>query len=274
MVLLSACGVQQHISTSLENWDPHAYTVSQGDTLYSIAWRYDKDHRDLARWNTIQPPYTIYPGQRLSMTEPAQRVQPPSETQPQEQLNDGATESPVTTAAVMPPPDYSNPQNIPTPPPLNRPVPAKPPTLNPTPTSKPLHLPVDKPKPVKNGEINWLWPLKGKVVTTFAANNTKRKGIDIRSGQNAEVKAAADGEIVYSGNALLNYGNLVIIKHNDSYLSAYAHNRKLLVKEGNFVQKGQKIALVGGVSNVKNYLHFEIRKDGKPVNPLNYLPKF
>ena len=123
-----------------------------------------------------------------------------------------------------------------------------------------------------NQKINWAWPIKGKLIKTFNKRLNDAKGIDIAGRVGSEVKAAASGKVVYSGNGLISYGNLIIIKHNDLYLSAYAHNRKLLVKEGQQVRVGQRIAELGSTGAENPRLHFEIRKNGKPVNPVRYLP--
>jgi len=124
-----------------------------------------------------------------------------------------------------------------------------------------------------NKKLTWRWPTSGKVISTYSKSATGRKGIDIagKSGQN--IIAAASGKVVYSGNGLPRYGNLLIIKHNDVYLSAYAHNKTLLVKEGQQVKAGQKIALLGRSGTQKDQLHFEIRRNGKPVDPMRFLPK-
>lgn len=128
-------------------------------------------------------------------------------------------------------------------------------------------------KSPSNKKLTWRWPTKGKVISTYSKSAAGRKGVDIsgRSGQN--VVAAAGGKVVYSGDGLPRYGNLLIIKHNDVYLSAYAHNKKLLVKEGQFVKGGQKIATLGRTGTQKEQLHFEIRRNGKPVDPMRFLPK-
>ncbi|MCK5477730.1 MAG: peptidoglycan DD-metalloendopeptidase family protein [Methylococcales bacterium] len=120
-------------------------------------------------------------------------------------------------------------------------------------------------------KLYWQWPLKGKILKTFS--QTGNKGIDIYGNAGRKVRSAASGKVVYSGSGLTGYGNLLIIKHNYLYLSAYANNRRLLVKEGQAVKKGQIIAEVGRVGNKQTSLHFEIRKNGHPVNPINYLPK-
>ncbi len=124
------------------------------------------------------------------------------------------------------------------------------------------------------GRIRWSWPLRGPIVGHYTGTGvTANKGIDIKADPGSTIKAAADGIVVYSGNGLIGYGNLVIIKHNETYLSAYAHNRKIFVREKNNVKEGQKIAEIGSTGASITKLHFEIRKNGKPVNPLNYLPK-
>ena len=125
---------------------------------------------------------------------------------------------------------------------------------------------------VSNQVVNWRWPIKGKLIKTFNKRLNDAKGIDIAGKEGKSIKAAASGKVVYSGNGLISYGNLIIIKHNDLYLSAYAHNRKLLVKEGQKVKVGQIIAELGKTGADNPRLHFEIRKNGKPVNPIRYLP--
>ena len=122
------------------------------------------------------------------------------------------------------------------------------------------------------GGVTWRWPGRGALVGTFAAGDPTRQGIDIAGNAGDPVVAAADGEVVYSGNGLLGYGELIIVKHNASYLSAYGHNRKRLVQEGEHVRGGQRIAEMGSSASSRDELHFEIRKNGKPVNPLDYLP--
>ena len=132
---------------------------------------------------------------------------------------------------------------------------------------------VTVPKKLPGKVKSWQWPAKGKLVKTFNVSDTNRKGIGIAGNRGQSVRAAATGRVVYSGNGLIHYGNLIIIKHSNTFLSAYAHNRSLLVKEGDEVQKGQGIAQMGTIENGRARLHFEIRKSGKPVNPLRYLPK-
>lgn len=126
---------------------------------------------------------------------------------------------------------------------------------------------------ISNTKLTWRWPTKGKVVSTYSKSAAGRKGIDIAGKSGQSVIAAASGKVVYSGSGLPRYGNLLIIKHNDVYLSAYAHNKSLLVKEGQQVKSGQKIALLGKTGTQSNQLHFEIRRNGKPVDPMRFLPK-
>lgn len=140
-------------------------------------------------------------------------------------------------------------------------------------TTKPVKkAKVTKPA-ISNVKLRWRWPTRGKILSTFSKSATGRKGIDIAGKAGQTIVAAAPGKVVYAGNGLPRYGNLLIIKHNDSYLSAYAHNTTLLVKEGQYVKAGQRIARLGSTGTQRNQLHFEIRRNGKPVDPLQFLPK-
>ncbi len=220
--------------------DIQQHWVSAGETLYSIAWRYDIDHRKLANHNDISPPFTIYPGQtlRLDVDNAAARVQPPKRAEP------ARTNDKPSTA--------SSPSR------------SKNKTDKPKPSSAPTLI---------SGNPEWRWPAQGRVVAAYGASTGVNQGIDISGKLGDSVLAAAAGHVVYAGSGLRGYGNLVIIKHNDTYLSAYAHNRRLKVSEGDAVKAGEVIAEMGssGTDNVR--LHFEIRRDGKPVDPIGYLPK-
>lgn len=281
--LFIACGSNQSLREKVKNWDPYHYTVQYGDTLYSIAWRYDLDFKALAQWNRIASPYTIFPGQKLKMKGPV--IEPENKTY----LFGAAPTAPVAKPENKKALDYSKPENIPQPPPvkgtqassnkipaIKRNYPVKKQTARLDKKQETVsRKTVNKWRPssaLKKGKITWSWPIKGKLFKTFAANNSNRKGIDIIGKKDEKVKAAGDGVVVYSGAGLISYGNLVIIKHSDRFLSAYAHNKRLLVSEGQRVKRGENVAIVGKSSNVTNLLHFEIRKDGKPVNPLVYLP--
>lgn len=126
---------------------------------------------------------------------------------------------------------------------------------------------------VSNSKLKWQWPTRGKVVSTFSIRDPGRRGIDIVGRKGQSVNAAAAGRVVYRGNGLRGYGNLIILKHNETYFSAYAHTEDVVVKENEKVKLGQRIADMGDTSSEKTKLHFEIRRNGKPVNPLRYLPK-
>ncbi|HIF9438985.1 TPA: peptidoglycan DD-metalloendopeptidase family protein [Photobacterium damselae] len=227
------------------------YVVQKGDTLYFISYIAGQDVKDLIAYNNLTPPYTIYPGQRLNVRG----------------SNSYSTASRSTSTTVTKPVTQTKPAEKKT---NNKKVDqnqAKEYSQKAT-DNKPVTKPT--PKPVAPAVTGWLWPAKGKVISRFSSTN---KGIDIAGSRGEAVNATAAGKVVYAGNALRGYGNLVIIKHNDDYLSAYAHNDKLLVKEQQQVTAGQKIALMGdtGADSVK--LHFEIRYKGKSVDPLRYLPR-
>ncbi|QKK02320.1 MAG: peptidoglycan DD-metalloendopeptidase family protein [Pseudomonadota bacterium] len=227
---------------------PLFHEVARGDTLYSIAFRYGLDWRRVARWNGIDAPYIIRPGQELRLSAPPRRAVPaagpapapaPAPGRPQEV--DGTVEAPATPA-----PAASNP-----------PLPAD------------SHR-SERPRSVAG--LAWQWPTRGRVSRPFDAAAT-RKGIGIAGTAGQPVWAAADGRVVYSGTALIGYGELIIIKHSDELLSAYGHNRRRLVNEGDRIERGQQIAEMGTDDRREDVLHFEIRRNGEPVNPLDYLPK-
>ncbi len=230
------------------------YAVVKGDTLYSIAFRSGSDFRDLARWNGIQPPYTIWPGQRLRLSAPA-----------------GASSSPVATVApsAFKPVPKAVPKTMPTR------VPSA--VIPPSGTGQAAATAMARsPRGATGlsrsiGGVTWRWPAEGSVIKGFKGGDAI-PGIEIAGKSGDPVRAAADGVVVYSGNGLVGYGELVIIKHNDSFLSAYGHNRKRLVKEGQRVKAGQEIAEMGSTGASRNELEFQIRKNGNPVDPLDYLP--
>ena len=248
-----------------------SYTVQRGDTLYSIAFRYRLDFRRLAAANGIPAPYTIYPGQRIRLKEGAlqrgalQRGALPS---PTATPRAPAVPRPVLPATTAPAPPAS-------PPAATSAYPAR----TPAPVKKPV--PVTKPSPVPANNSNaapvggpvraWRWPTAGRVTRGYSPS--VHKGIDIDGRRGDAIHAVADGVVVYSGTGIVGFGELLIVKHNEEYLSAYGHNERLLVKEGERVSAGQKIAEKGssGTDSVK--LHFEIRREGKPVDPQALLPR-
>ena len=277
------------IACSNQRWDPDDYPVSSGDTIYSIAWKYELDPFELARWNNISSPYRIYPGQRLTMkpgqsATASQSSTPKSTSRPDsitvrkgDTLNALAQQYRVSARqlasinGLRPPYTIKTGQTLKLTAAKTRPAPTTKPSKA-TSTASTSSKTSGTSLSADNKNIIWQWPVKGKLITTFKSNKTGRKGIDIAGKEGEGIRAAAAGKVVYSGNGLISYGNLVIIKHNRSYLSAYAHNRKLLVKEGEVIKTGQKIAELGKTGADSPRLHFEIRKNGKPVNPLKYLP--
>ncbi len=214
--------------------------VQKGDNLYRTAVDNGITPLDLALWNGIAPPYTIYPGQRLRLY-PQDRSAPPS-------VRSGATVA-TQRPAVSTPTASSGAASANT-------RPAPPPT----------------PAPAAS-DIAWRWPADGQVVGRYVAGDATKQGIDIAGKEGQPVRAAADGVVVYSGAGLVGYGELVIVKHSETWLSAYGHNRRRLVNEGQNVKAGQQIAEMGHSGAARDMLHFEIRYNGKPVDPQEYLPK-
>lgn len=246
--LISGCSARKVLAPVDDRAAPSStkvviHEVAPGDTLYSIAWRYNLDYKKLASANGIGRSYRIYPGQKIRLSEhskPAKRSVT-SSSKPASK-RDSSTQSRSKVAE-------------------NKSVDR---LKNKTPSAtKSL-----------SGETNpvWNWPSKGRLIRDFSGANSLSKGIDIAGNLGEPVRAASSGTVVYAGEGLRGYGKLIIIKHSEKYLSAYAHNRKLRVKEGDVVSARDKIAEMGqsGTNTVK--LHFEIRYDGKPVNPLKFLP--
>ena len=274
---------------------PEFYTIRRGDTMFSIALDHGLDYKELAAWNNLDNPNLIRPGQQLRIKPPTGIKEAPVtvspvtvnpvttagrvETRP---LGGSAARAPGTHELVKSEPvarklPYSQenvallqrtePQAIVAPPAMPAPAPA--------PAQAPAALPKEaaaKPDSDVDDEdkVDWGWPVRGKVVAGFS--EATNKGLDIAGNMGDPVSASAPGRVVYSGSGLRGYGKLVIIKHNKTYLSAYAHNKDILVKEGQSVVKGQKIAEVGNTDSDTPKLHFEIRKLGKPVDPAKYLP--
>jgi lipoprotein NlpD len=228
---------------------PGYYSVRPGDTMIRIGLENGQNWRDIVRWNNLENPNLIEVGQVL-------RVLPP------------VSESQVVTRPVSP---NSTTAATATPPlaPASRPAsaPAVPvaavPVAPPPPVAATLALTGDE-------DVGWIWPAQGALLGGF--DDAKNKGLDIGGRAGDAVLAAADGRVVYSGAGLRGYGNLIILKHNNTFLTAYAHNQTLLVKEDQAVKKGQKIAEMGNSDADRVKLHFEIRRQGKPVDPAKYLP--
>lgn len=265
--------------------EPRRYRVQEGDTLYSIAWGLGADYRDLAAWNGIRPPYTIYQDQQLRLAPPrpaasgANRVaatsvrvtpmQPPPRPQAESSRWVSETAPPTQTPSVAPAPPVSIAES--TPDPVARPSVRPAPAPQQTPPPEPAAAESAPPRSFPKGPLHWAWPADGEVVERFDQANLI-KGIRIAGQPGEPVRAAEAGEVVYSNAGISRLGPVVIIKHNAEYLSAYSMNRALLVKEGQWVEKGAKIAEMGvDPKEGSGLLHFEIRLAGDPVDPLNLL---
>ena len=236
--------------------------VQKGDTLYGIAFRNGVDVRDVAAWNNIGPPYTIYPGQKLRLS--SRNAGPSTAASTKPPATSGAT-PPRTGSTGTPATSGAGTSITGMPKPVTGTTPAKPATPVPPPAAPP-------PTPVASN-FDWRWPSAGPLLNRFVTGEPTRQGIDIAGEGGAAVNAAADGVVVYSGSGLVGYGELVIVKHNEAWLSAYGHNRARLVNEGAVVKAGQQIAVLGRTGAPRDMLHFEIRYNGKPVDPLLYLPR-
>jgi lipoprotein NlpD len=286
------------------------HTVKKGDTLFSIALDHGVDYRELAAWNNIENINRIRVGQQLRVTPPGSAAAPsaapvadPGTAEVKPIAIGGAVDArplevrPLDGASTVPPaPTFAgaNSETLKSSPKGGKlpyseenlarlkaegagpqPVAAAPavPTVV-TPTEKPA-AEKPAPAPAADGEVEWAWPAGGKLLATFndgGAAQDASKGIDIAGKLGDPVLAAAAGKVVYVGNGLRGYGNLVIVRHNAAYLSAYAHNSRVLVKEGQAVTRGQRIADLGNSDADQPKLHFEVRHQGKPVDPLKYLP--
>lgn len=238
------------------------YVAQRGDTLTNVALAFGIDQKDLARWNGIAEPGILIPGQTLRVTPPADVaiVSPVTGSGQAEVRPLPAPGGPGAGAPVPLPPAAA-------PPPISSPPTSPPPTVPPVSASSPT---LPEPARAPSASLPWLWPTSGKVIETF--DDPRNKGIDIAGNEGAPVQAAADGEVVYVGSAVRGYGNLVIVRHSDDFITAYAHNRKVLVAEKQTVKRGQAIAELGRSDADRPKLHFEIRHQGKPVDPLKYLP--
>lgn len=238
---------------------PPLHEVQRGDTLYSIAFRYGLDWRSVAEWNRIQAPYTIRPGQELRLSAPpalAERSPPPRQT-----TERPSALPPVTTPSSPPAERQRAAETAPAPVPAPRPVPQAAPPAEGSVASTTRSV----------AGVAWQWPTVGRVSRPFDPAATRR-GLGISGQAGQSVVAAADGEVVYSGTALIGYGELIIIKHSETMLSAYGHNRRRLVQEGDRVRRGQQIAEMGMNERDEEILHFEIRRNGQPEDPQRFLP--
>lgn len=253
---------------------PETYTVKRGDTLYGIALDHGMDYRELAEWNGISNPNVIRIGDALRLRAPASAVASEGAAQTRPVTGSGAPESrplgagPEAASAARKPDEATiarmEPRRPEVKPELKQEAKPRPEVPPPAPAQKSEASGDDDEK------VDWAWPVSGKIVARFV--DPGNKGVDIAARLGDPVHASAPGRVVYSGSGLRGYGKLVIIKHNPTYLSAYAHNNQILVKEGQNVVRGQKIGEVGATDTDAPKLHFEIRRMGKPVDPLKFLP--
>jgi lipoprotein NlpD len=241
---------------------PGYYRVKPGDTLYRIALENGQNYRDISAWNNLTNPNQIEVDQLLRVVPPGANtaaLTPGVATAPlgsngavQSAPLNGAAPSTGAAAGVAAPPIYGSSANSAALTPPSNAAAASDSTAG------------------ASSNISFSWPVRGQLLGTF--NDSTNKGVNIGGAAGEAVKASADGRVVYAGNGLRGYGNLIIIKHDATYLTAYAHNRSLMVKEGDAVTKGQKIAEMGNSDSDRVMLHFEVRRQGKPVDPLKYLP--
>ena len=232
-----------------------AHIVRHGETLYSIAWLYNRDFNELAQVNSIGRPYVIHPGQTLSLSSPKALSQ---KALSQKALSQKALSQKARSASHTA---------------KSKPVRANPVAINKQQSIKKQTAETAKKNSLSYFNSRWRWPTDGRIVTRYSLKVPVNKGIDISGKLGEPVRAAESGEVVYAGSELTGYGRLIILKHNSSYLSAYAHNKELFVREGDSVKAGQKIAEIGSTGTTEPKLHFEIRRNGKPVDPMGYLPK-
>lgn len=221
-------------SSSLVDYRARVHIVQPGETLFGIAWRYGVDHRDLARWNRLDDPNFIRVGQRILLTPPSSEAVSAAAGGSSRSASSSSVASRSSSRAATPSRTAATP------------APALPPP-------------------------RWHWPTSGRVVSRFGSMDGIPTGIGIAGREGQAVEAAADGRVVYAGTGLIGYGQLVIIRHNDTYLTAYGYNRRLLVEQGQAVSRGQKIAEMGLNPARQPRLHFEVRRNGVPVDPLSLL---
>ena len=239
VLLLAGCGGGGNVPVINKSPDrviPDAYQVKQGDSIYEISWAFGVDYLDIAEWNELQEPYRLNAGQVLYLQEPTVRTTP--------LVDSSAAPEPTVVASQLPD--------------------------NPTP---PASQPKLSSAPVVSFSTNpgkWNWPAEGRLAGKFDPSKGNN-GIQIAGQAGSSVKATATGEVVYVGEGLRGYGKLIILKHSEEFLSAYAHNDQIQVDEGQVVSSGQQIATMGSSESDSPMLHFEIRKDGEPVDPMKYL---
>nr|WP_297349593.1 peptidoglycan DD-metalloendopeptidase family protein [uncultured Glaciecola sp.] len=233
---------------NLTEIDGEIYEVQKGDTLFAVAFYSGNDYLDIAKYNDIKPPYGIYPGQTLTLI-------PPSEKNNKNENKDITSDPNSYTKVVVDPAKtqaYGERER-----------------KKHREKSNKKHETSDKP----DNDVIWIWPASGESTSAVVGSDGTNRGVDIKGDLYSPIYAAANGKVVYAGNALKGYGNLIIIKHENNLLSAYAHNDTILVSEQRYVKQGQKIATMGRTGSSDVMLHFEIRRKGKSLDPFRFLPK-
>ncbi len=236
--LLAGCTSSNLIDVPISDeakyqYTPRIYTVQKGDTLYGISWAFNLDYKQVAEWNNIKSPYTIHIGDQIYLYPAKQKSA--QETKPVVLTSLPRQRQPSESKAIATP----SPENV---------------IVTPT-------------VPVAG---KWSWPAQGKLVGKFSPK-TGNKGIQIAGAEGSPIRATSGGQVVYAGEGLRGYGKLIIIKHSSEYISAYAHNKEILVREGQAINSGQQIASMGQTDTNRPVLHFEIRKSGNPVDPMKFL---
>lgn len=265
-IVLASCSSAHNEAPIVDGWkqtsaESNDYRVQKNDTIYSIAWAFAMDYRKLAQANHLQEPFDLHEGQVLRMSSSSSSM---SNSRPD---NTPATQTSEATPIAQ---EQSAPIVADATPPSTSPTESK----NPTARNKPVK-PAKTAKTTKSAKstTKWLWPTQGSVSNGFSNVSGGNKGVNISGRLSQPIVASASGKVVYTGASLPGYGNLIIIKHSENELSAYAFNKVIGVKEGEVVKAGQVIARMGKNDSGKAMLHFEIRKNGKPVDPMMYLGK-
>jgi len=252
LAVLASCTSTTSLPVSRREARAAVHVVQRGETLYKIAWQYRVDQQELANWNGIRDPDDLRVGQRLRLVPPRGYV--------------AAAPAP----AARPPPE---PARQSTPPRATAPRPS---TSSPAPSATPPAGSSSAPRPAARtsapaAALRWSWPTDGRIVTRFGADDGIASGIGIGGRDGQPVRAAAAGTVVYAGGGLIGYGQLVIIKHDEIFLSAYGYNSELLVTQGQAIARGATIALMGQGPGRQPRLHFEVRRNGVPVDPLLFV---
>lgn len=277
--ILASCKSSSHIAPIEQLDQPpgiklNHYTVSRGDTLYSIAWRYGMDFHELASINNINDPYTIEVGQKIALNSGAKNSVVASSSATSKSAMSNGVEVVAVPEAANAVTEVQTVSEVPAATVANNSHTATAGSKKYTDKSVvEKNTVIEKSTDATSGGAIWQWPASGQILSRFSAADSLRKGIDIKGKSGEPVIAARGGDVVYAGSGLAGYGELIIVKHDEQFLSAYGHNSKLSVKEGDTVSAGQKIAEVGSSGTDTDKLHFEIRFEGKPVDPLQYLPK-